>query len=259
MSNTFKNFYTSFPGEFEDQLDSLLKQYKIENCRPEIRVWKYAGDEILFYVKIAKQNQVPAVVKAFLEVLDERYVGCKETENKLALKGSIWTGQTPFIDRILDGIGDDKLDFIGPSIDCGFRIGKYANHTDITLSVEVVDLCTTCPAFKDDIYYIKSENLKGVLGDFKYPIFILKLPNAEKEIEEECSLREPCGEERLKGYIKAHYEKLLKKYNDKKHPVVSRIDENIEAYLKKKEPLSKEIIASEPKTRPQDEEAKEFA
>ena len=183
--NSILTFYEEFPTQFQVALDSVTSIFHLPS-NIQLSTWKYSGDEILFFINIKNENEVPASIFAFERLLNEWY---DPTDVKqIHLKGCAWIGQFPFIDRRLsikqsDTDQNSKLDFIGPSIDCGFRLGKYASRNQIVLSVEIVDLCRVCTDFSLNLYYLKSENLKGVLAQGS---------EAESSIPQEISIDENC-------------------------------------------------------------------
>lgn len=232
--SVFKDFYVSFPEEFKIHLKAEYEYNgKLEYPGDNLVTWKHAGDEILFYAEIKQENEVPCVISAFKKTLEDWY----PSGDKLDVKGCAWTGQIPFIDRKLEE-EKGKFDFIGPSIDCGFRLGKYASKDEIAISVEVADLLNGTSWLQSSLFYLKSENLKGVFGDKKYPIFVLKLDDAKTD--EYDFLKNPCQKTTLDGFIKRHYEGIEEDFKGK----ASRIRKDIPSYLAEKEELCKTILTS---------------
>ncbi len=230
--NVFTDFYVSFPDEFKKHLEAEYDyQGNLRYLPDNVIVWKHAGDEILFYMEITQENEIPCIVTAFKKTLEDWYI----SKDKLDVKGCVWTGQVPFIDRKIKEDDCNKFDFIGPSIDCGFRLGKYAAKEEIAISVEVADLVNGFDSLQSSLYYLKSENLKGVLGNKKYPIFVLKLKDVKTE--EYDYMKNPCNKTSLDAYIEKHYLNMSEDFDGK----VSRIGRNIPTYLKGKEELCKTI------------------
>lgn len=232
--NFIKEFYDSFPEEFKTNLEAEYRHEKLKYKATNLTVWKHAGDEILFYAKITQKNEIPCIVAAFKKTLEDWY----PSKHKQDVKGCVWTGQFPFIDRMVEGNGKASLDFLGPSIDCGFRLGKYAAKDEIALSVEVADQINGMSSLQSSLYYLKSENLKGVFGNKKYPIFVIKLDNAKTD--EYTYLKYSCRQTNLDDYIKKYYSDKSKSFKEK----VSRIGRDVPSYLKGKEELCKKIQMS---------------
>lgn len=232
--SVFTDFYISFPDEFRTHLEAEYEYNgKLEYSKRTLVTWKYAGDEILFYAEIKQENEVPCVISAFKKTLEDWY----SAKDKLEVKGCAWIGQFPFIDRKVKKNGD-KPDFIGPSIDCGFRLGKYASKEEVVISVEVADLLNGISCLQSSLYYLKSENLKGVLGDTRYPIFVLKLDGAKTD--EYDFLKSSCRIKDLDEYIKKYYLNVGEKFPKK----VSRIEKDVRSYLAGKKELCKQIKTS---------------
>lgn len=224
--SVFTDFYVSFPDEFKIHMEAEYN-YRggLQYTANKLIVWKHAGDEILFYVEITQKDEIPCIVSAFKKTLEDWYT----PSEKLDVKGCIWTGQVPFIDRRIQATESTNYDFIGPSIDCGFRLGKFASKNEIAISVEVAYLLNGTSWLQSSLFYLKSENLKGVLGTKKYPIFILKLDNAKTD--EYDYLNMPCRQTDLDEYIKKYYKEM----NDAFPGKVSCIEKDIPLYLSKME------------------------
>lgn len=150
--NSFKAFYISFPDELKSKLKLVYDLEGLTYSEENLVVWKYAGDEILLFSTITQKDEVPCIILAFRKTLEDWFAKSPE---KLKIKGSAWIGQVPFIDRKIINIkkntNNELPDFIGPSIDCGFRIGKYSSQTEISISIEVADLCNKFPDLQHNL------------------------------------------------------------------------------------------------------------
>ena len=232
--SVFTDFYISFPDEFRTHLEAEYEYKRLKYSRDNLVVWKYAGDEILFYAEITQNDEISCILSAFKQTLEDWY----PSDEKLDVKGCVWIGQFPFVDRKIEKDKNEKFDFLGPSIDCGFRLGKYSSKDEIAISVEVADQIISTTSLQSSVYYLKSENLKGVLGDKKYPIFVLKLEGTKTD--EYNYLKTPCHPTNLNNYITKYYDNMEKDFSGK----VSRIEKDIPSYLKKQKPLIKKIQLS---------------
>lgn len=206
--NLILNFYEKIPLHFQ----TILSSKGVSNT---IEIWKYVGDEILFYSKITDILQIPLTVSAFKETL-EFFLN---NQDRIAIKGTIWTAQLNRIDKSFyanrsSNNNNNNLDFIGPSIDCGFRISKFATQQYIAISVEVADLCKDSPYLLEAMYFNNSEFLKGVNhNDRAYPIFLIKL-DSNKQIIEDIYLRKSCDLQLLNTFMTEYYnEANIIKYN----------------------------------------------
>ena len=235
----FYSFFKEFPDMFNGCLIDVTKNTEDNDLKKNILInpWKYAGDEILFYIKIEQKRQIPCIVKAFRNALKAwekeqlkkiQFLNLDES-NKTDIKGCIWIGQFPFIDKRFTYYDDNdqnnkKTDFIGPSIDCGFRLGKYASKRGIIVSVEIIDLCRDCPEIYNSIVFYKAEKLKGV-GDMEYPIFNLLLNDNEINIIEKHIIKVTQGQ--LEGFLENYYIETESKYDGR----ISRINKDHNEHL----------------------------
>jgi len=215
--NIVYNFYEKIPLHFQ----ALLKEKGSSNI---LSIWKYVGDEILFYSKIDNISQIPITIQAFKETLEFFSKNSKE----FTIKGTAWTAQLNLIDKSFymnktNDNDNNTLDFIGPSVDCGFRLSKFSSNDYMAVSIEIVDLCKEDSLLQDALYFLSSESLKGVNNnERKYPIFLIKLNVVDKQ-NEELYLRNPCNYKSLCNFLDAYYdEPAITKYNW----CISRITKN---------------------------------
>ena len=88
------NFYEEFPIELNTSIDSLKAHYKLKN-KDQVHIWKYSGDEILFYYPITEEKQIPEIIEAFATTL---VTMAEDSKKQLEFKGTAWTGQVPYLD-----------------------------------------------------------------------------------------------------------------------------------------------------------------
>lgn len=195
----FLEFYRLFPALFRDK---LAGQRDAQALTP--RLWKPVGDELLFVCDVAHEKHVHALVSAWLEAM-ESYEQ-ELTDERLSTKGSAFIATFPFPDRevriardlnqsqstVPDAEADNERalltdasghvhDFLGPSIDTGFRIASRATHRYFAMSIEVTwaysavhERAKTNPTALRLLEEIK---LKGVWNDRAYPVFALDREN----------------------------------------------------------------------------------
>lgn len=203
----------------------------------EIYPWKFCGDELIYCIPVQKRKDVYRYTLAFyktLRVLDKK---CTES-NLIRLKGSAWTAGFPVRNRIIEtpipetfrkkddskDISEENflifeyphLDYVGPEMDIGFRIGKYTNPGLIVVSLELAyilsDAETECvPGERFSIINVGWEVLKGVWDEKKYPILWLKMPNTYDSSKE--------FDYKLYNFWNKEENDMLKKYDRTiKHP-----------------------------------------
>lgn len=197
-----EEFYKQFPALFNIKIGK------------EINIWKIVGDEILFYFRIEDiKNESGKIIKGFMDAICEWNSG--DNGNKLPVKGCIWTAQVQSLDAFI-GISykvkneiTEFVDFLGESVDCGFRIAKVAEKDKIAISIEVAWLCLSDNKLKDSVYYQGLYDLKGVFDkEHKYPIFTLN-PCKDNQYFDD-SIKHPCKADMLEEFITKYYSEMRK-------------------------------------------------
>lgn len=188
-TEVFTNFYTEFTESFESIYDTRLKHNQkvfdqiecikkssigIEtDAKPEI--WKLAGDEIIFKIVVDNCLVIPTALVSFIETIKKyRESDFYDKEIDLDLKGCAWIAGFPVINKSFEINGNE--DYIGHSIDTGFRLSKFASPIKFILSVDLVYLLIKLnidEQFLSSLTYHGKESLKGVLNNKPYPIFFI--------------------------------------------------------------------------------------
>jgi hypothetical protein len=108
-----------------------------------------------------------------MNAYEERYL----EDLPLRLKGTAWLADFagPNIEleipELSGGESVRAIDFIGPDLDLGFRVTKFARPACLTLSLDVADLVLTAGnADQVALHLIGAEELKGVMFGRPYPI-----------------------------------------------------------------------------------------
>lgn len=195
---------------------------------PEL--WKTIGDEVLFTKRVDHPWQAVVCMHAWVATLD--VLRAFLSEHKLNVKSTAWLADFPLRNHeivlrkittsSLDEVDDTYIlnnqnglrdfyetnrggyirDFIGPSIDTGFRVTGFASVRKLALSAELTFLlsCEQVRAQNDlKIYAQRSyvlpsfplrydgrQQLKGVLNGSGYPIFWIDLdPNNPLSLAED--------------------------------------------------------------------------
>ncbi|WP_061850247.1 hypothetical protein [Bradyrhizobium sp. DOA1] len=188
-------FYREFPATFRRRFGEQAATTKpIVDFGP--RVWKTVGDEIIFCCRVLSLDHVVCVVEAFIQSLDD-YGRVLDSRGKhLDVKGAAWLAAFPAPNVTIEifhsdqsstiDLGDEELerradaephkfDFLGKSIDCGFRLAKFSSADKLILSAELaLALCESDSSngvrFRRDFNYPGREELKGVIAGRPYPI-----------------------------------------------------------------------------------------
>ena len=197
---------------------------KLRSKIPQIKGWKYLGDEILLYVSI--HDLGPDFHSRFLSLINiPKMVYDIQSEvveiiqkdpwsklkvpslSELNVKTTVWIAGIQTIElrqqeqakpspldknyknviatinmeakgEIKNG-AKDKYDFLGPDMDIGFRIAKFAFHHKVVLSADFAYLLYKMPKIKsgkigykidDNLRIVSNEILKGVWDEHDYPI-----------------------------------------------------------------------------------------
>lgn len=182
----------------------------------EPELWKAAGDELIYTKTLSDHRQALACVLAWMATVESHRKELKGTFPTLDLKASAWLAGFPVNnaeivlsrrprplehgaadgDAVLANLilldefysnggtnnGDMTRDFIGPSMDTGFRISSLASPRKFALTVDLAYMLTVAakPEHLDDTLkharepsfkYDGRVTLKGVDGGEPYPFF----------------------------------------------------------------------------------------
>ncbi len=197
---TFNDFYYRISKELIKKENSPLQNLKI---------WKFIGDEVLFYLKVTKEEELfkslPYIYKVIKDV--EKELNQKSHFfDKLYIKTTAWIADV--VDEQVKAIDTKdnsekatniifsppfennniqtmlKPDFLGFEIDLGFRISKYSHHGVIAVGAKLAYLLfKNRQILKDkhklngqtgnidkNLKIVSYEKLKGIWRTHKYPI-----------------------------------------------------------------------------------------
>ncbi|MED4559636.1 hypothetical protein [Bacillus subtilis] len=189
----FKRFY--------ELIETLLQNKYGE----EIKLWKYIGDEVLLYLKVTEFDQIykcaPIVSKVIKDVIQQLYKDYPYAKQIIFIKSTIWLAdviyQQPnepnknettaknivfFVGNNPEWLDGSQVDFLGPDIDLGFRLSKFAQKSKVLISADLAYILNRkkgeIESFEredrvviDDSYKIVSyETLKGIWNNRRYPI-----------------------------------------------------------------------------------------
>lgn len=210
-------FYQRFPALFLDGLDVETESFSHRgNFRdPSVKLWKAVGDELIFTSEIRHEHQARVVVRAFLAAMkawsEDVLNGSK---SPMDLKGGAWIATFPHPDREVAVVANPReletavfdpgfepevnnrkilaainergeganlwVDYLGPSMDTGFRVLKEATRRRFTVSLEVAWLMAASGAVSrapKDLFLAGEFEMRGVWGGRGYPLFWLDTGN----------------------------------------------------------------------------------
>jgi hypothetical protein len=168
---------------------------------PEPVFWKSAGDELLFVKEITHPLQCLSAVLAFKDVLAQQDDDLqRRSGGRLRLKATAWLAGFPNLNKEIPLVGsyaaegesqDDatllriarferhtlphQRDFVGPSIDLGFRLTELASPRRFVVSVELAWVLADMMVrhhLMDRLNLQVDEGrvLRGILNDSEYPL-----------------------------------------------------------------------------------------
>jgi len=145
--------------------------------RHTVNVWKYIGDEVVLVAELTCKDYhaslhvlaLAETIKQFNSDFADKPI-LNDPNNLLRFKGTAWVAGFPVTNIELDLPGPNKeqtvKDFIGPSIDLGFRLSKFASEDRLIISASLAHLILSEPPMKEPIMYMeeKETNLRLCFG-----------------------------------------------------------------------------------------------
>lgn len=163
-------FFSEFPAIFAEKNDNNKASIEpIGFSRP--KVWKYLGDEIVFVIELTHCSHLNFYLGNVIEAMDS-FVSTRFKDKKLGLKGAAWIAGFPVANVEIEIKDNDRtiFDYLGRSMDAGFRLSRIATSQKFILSVQTAWMLAK-ESGKLRIYYDGRENLKGIKNGDQYPIF----------------------------------------------------------------------------------------
>jgi hypothetical protein len=225
------DFFSKFGQVFEESW--ALTKHNAPKGMPtgafDPELWKANGDELIYVKELSDRRDLFLCIHAFVQAL-QKYREELRKGGRLDIKGTCWTAGFPIsnveviferdVRRQVGEYADDPRlrqfylrelwhhplpsarenlirDFIGPSVDTGFRLTTLATPRKLPISVEVAWLLSTAHlpqgAAKKGIHwfpmrYDGRKELKGVLGGKPYPVFWIDVLEADKTARAEDKL-----------------------------------------------------------------------
>ncbi len=227
--NIITNFYINFQNIFYNQCEYLeiisnrKKRIKsVINIMP-VKLWKTSGDEMIFITSIIeslkyqnKNIENKITINKYYELIICYIIAFKNAieifndKNEIKLKGTAWVGDFPINNKKIKieqhniyNLGY-QYDFIGKSIDIGFRLSKHSTLGKLVISIELaiillrdkeimqkndIPMNITLEYNNIKIYYDNRVELKGVLADLYYPLIWIYINDRLLELELELNYK----------------------------------------------------------------------
>lgn len=186
--------FSDFHSIFRRNLGNT-KELAETDCYP----WKALGDELIYSFRVKGRTIVQQVLVSFLAALRE-YDKKLSQKDRIRLKSSAWVAgfpirnrqvQLPMAKLRLDHDSDKdgnypypRIDYLGPDMDTGFRLGKCTWPSLCVVSIELAQLLGECQTKSQvRLRHVGWEKLKGVWDDRPYPILWAALPPEHPQAE----------------------------------------------------------------------------
>lgn len=184
FKNNVKLWGKIFDGFIKQSIELMKESF------PYAKIWKMIGDEVLFYWQVDTVEHLYEAPKKTFDILQK----CIEFINKyedvksnLSIKATIWAAivkdsEEKETDKHTNIIVKDRnygeylFDFLGPDIDVGFRISKYAKSSILVIDAKLACLLTKLETemekehISEYMRIVSYEVLKGVWNGRRYPI-----------------------------------------------------------------------------------------
>lgn len=173
------DFIREFTQLHRARYDALQRERGVDpEQNPRLELWKVLGDELVFKAEVTRGAEVEILTTAFCDTLGKYNARIEEQHRRrreqrsqeggasLRVKGSSWTAGFPVTNAVIHT--GTVFDYIGPSMDMGFRLGTLATPQRLAISVELAWLLG---AFEARLPYrfAGRTTIKGVAEGIGYP------------------------------------------------------------------------------------------
>lgn len=185
-----QSFYSVFHDQFVFELTTSRKKHP---ALVEAKPWKAIGDELLYQFSINSREHLYWIIVSFLKALRRSDTKVREGDKAnrgLRIKGAGWVAGFPVRNRVVQLPAVEVVDYLGPDLDAGFRLGRCTRPGMAVVSVELAELLGETPNLDPFLGMIVGwESLKGVWNDHLYPIIWVDLPQGIRDEHEELGAR----------------------------------------------------------------------
>ena len=158
---------TIFKSQYSERWQTVFTRFyelvssKLTMHYNNISIWKYIGDEVLLYLKVNDIEEVYNApinsLKIIEEVTETLYTNVEETRDSLFIKATLWIAKVNLLEQanpkkhqtnaykniafasgdLPDWLDLQRIDFLGPDIDLGFRLSQYTQKQQLLISAEI--------------------------------------------------------------------------------------------------------------------------
>lgn len=245
---TFSTFYHAFEGLFAKEWGKAVKKNGHEMGQSPF-LWKILGDELIYCKEISQLHQIFVCIHVWKKIIEEYRKKLHKKEKLLDLKSTLWVAGFPYLNAEMafvspvdelnneyegegnaflknlmhlekyyeKAVNSEKIiiDFIGPAMDTGFRLDKFANNHKMILSIDLAYMLSFEKNWyekigknkygfkKIEVGYDGRETLKGVINGKPYPLIWINMlpPDDTTNLHLEDQLRHQeyklCGQPKL--------------------------------------------------------------
>lgn len=243
-------WFSAIQGFYFEAAQAFLQQWADRKAKSELPVelygkapefWKSIGDEVLFVKELGDHRQIATTLACWFQAVDRMRTFLKGESSSLDVKCTAWVAGFPYRNRevvigrypnaegervenyyqasgnLLNAIYTDQnstglsVDYIGPSIDTGFRLTGFSSSRKMVVSVDVAYLISMTSfdgeVSRIDLNYDGSHTLKGVIGGASYPVFWINMSGSHSLAVKEDKLRAQTvvNREDVREYCDAFY------------------------------------------------------
>ncbi len=244
-------WFSAIQGFYFEAAQAFLSEWthrEAKSDRPkelygdEPTFWKSVGDEVLFVKVLGDHRQVITTLSCWMLAVERMRIFLKAENPSLDVKCTAWVAGFPFRNRevvigrypstdgrrvenyyqesgnLLNAIYNKTdtygltVDYIGPSIDTGFRLTGFSSNRKMVVSIDIAYFISMT-SFDGEVTriglnYDGSQSLKGVMGGASYPIFWIDMSGSNSLASREDKLRAQSGasKETVKEYCDAFYQ-----------------------------------------------------
>lgn len=172
-----RSFYTEIPTFLTEALGKLSTIDEPSKPTP----WKAIGDELVFVSEIERMEVIPPLLQALRSAVNQW--NCDHEDQRVLVKGCAWLAGFPVMNSIIPGEAEGRHDYIGSSIDTGFRLCRFASPRHLVVGIEVAYVVARLEdPLMGELQYRGENEIRGVLKGQPYPIFWLDCFGADSDL-----------------------------------------------------------------------------